>query len=43
VVLRDGRYRVGSPVLLAVARAVSMLKRLVIGADSEFSPRGGAR
>lgn len=43
VVLRDGRYRIGSPLVLAIARAVFALKRLVVGTESEFAPRGGAR
>lgn len=44
LVLRDGRYRVGSPVVLTIGRAVFALKRLVTGSDSEFAPpRGRAR
>lgn len=37
IVLRDGRYRIGKPLLLLVARVMVLLKRLLLGKSSEFA------
>jgi hypothetical protein len=37
IVLRNGRYRIGKPVLLLVARIMVLLKRLLLGKSSEFA------
>ena len=37
VVLRDGRYRIGKPVMLLIARVMVALKRLLLGKPSEFA------
>lgn len=36
VVERDGRYRIGRPVMLALARVIVLAKLLVLGKASEF-------
>jgi hypothetical protein len=36
VVERDGRYRIGKPVMLALARGIVLAKRVVMGKASEF-------
>lgn len=36
VVERDGRYRIGRPVMLGIARAIVLAKRIVLGKASEF-------
>jgi len=37
IVLRDGRYRIGKPVMLLIARVMVALKRLLLGKPSEFA------
>jgi hypothetical protein len=37
LVLRDGRYRVGQPVMLLIAKVIVALKRLLLGKTSEFA------
>lgn len=37
VVLRDGRYRIGKPLMLHIARIIVVLKRLLLGKSSEYA------
>ena len=37
IVLQDGRYRIGKPLLLIIARVMILLKRLLLGKSSEFA------
>lgn len=39
IVLRDGRYAIGSPVMLLIARTMVALKWLLLGKSSEFAER----
>lgn len=36
IVLRDGRYYVGSPVMLLISKAIVLMKLVVLGKKSEF-------
>ncbi|MFA4854637.1 MAG: hypothetical protein WC616_04720 [Candidatus Omnitrophota bacterium] len=36
VLLRDGRYYVGSPVMLLISKAIVLMKLIVLGKKSEF-------
>jgi hypothetical protein len=42
VVQRDGRYHVGSPLMLRLARTLVFLKRVYLGAPSEFEVQRSA-
>ncbi|MDD5505564.1 MAG: hypothetical protein PHR73_02265, partial [Candidatus Omnitrophica bacterium] len=41
IILRAGRYYVGSPVMLLIAKAIVLMKLVVLGKKSEFDVQHG--